>query len=87
MPIPRILVVSPPRIHTPKGTMAPKFFGAEEKSVGLAAAHEAVARERGCEFFDAGRVIGSSAVDGVHLDADQHLILGRAHAEVVAPLV
>ena len=87
MPIPKILVVSPPPIQKPKGTIAPKFLGAEEKSVGLPAAYDAVAQERGCEFFDAGRVTGSSVVDGVHLDADQHLILGRALAKVVAPLL
>ena len=87
MPIPRILVVSPPPIQKPTGTIAPKFHGAEEKSRGLAAAYEEVARERGCEFFDAGRITGSSAVDGVHLDADQHLVLGRALAGVVAPLL
>jgi lysophospholipase L1-like esterase len=87
MPTPKILIVSPPPIQKPKGKIAPKFHGAEEKSLGLAAAYEEVARERGCEFFDVGRVTGSSAVDGVHLDADQHLVLGRALAEAVAPLL
>jgi len=48
---------------------------------------EAVARERGCEFFDAGRVTGSSVVDGVHLDANQHTVLGRAIADIVLPLL
>jgi lysophospholipase L1-like esterase len=87
MPIPRILIVSPPPAREAKGTMVPKFEGAEQKCVGLAAALEVVARDRGCEFFDAGRIISVSAVDGVHLDADQHLILGRALATTVAPLL
>ena len=51
---------------------------------GLAAAYEAVARELDCRFFDAGSVTGSSRVDGVHLDADQHQTLGRALAKIAS---
>jgi len=87
MPVPRILIVSPPPAGQARGTMVPKFEGAERRCVGLAAALEDVARERGCSFFDAGRVIHVSPVDGVHLDADQHLVLGQALAGVVAPLL
>ena len=87
MPVPLILIVSPPPAGQPKGAMVPKFQGAEQKCVGLAAALEDVARARGCEFFDAGHVINVSAVDGVHLDADQHLVLGRALGTVVVPLL
>jgi lysophospholipase L1-like esterase len=87
MPIPEILIVAPPAIQKPKGPIAAKFQGAETKSSGLADAFQQVARERGCHFFDAGRVTASSKVDGVHLDADQHLELGRALAEAVAPLL
>jgi lysophospholipase L1-like esterase len=87
MPAPRILIVAPPPAREAKGTMAPKFQDAERKCAGLAAALETVARDRGCEFFDAGRIISVSAVDGVHLDADQHLILGQALANTVAPLL
>jgi hypothetical protein len=46
-----------------------------------------MAAEVGCPLFDAGSVTGSSAVDGIHLDADQHVTLGRALAEAVAPLL
>jgi len=87
MPIPKILVVAPPAVQEPRGAIAAKFQGAKDKSAGLAAAIEAVARDRGCEFFDAGRVTGSSVVDGVHLDANQHTVLGRAIAGVVGPLL
>jgi lysophospholipase L1-like esterase len=87
MPVPEILVVAPPAFQTPKGTIAPKFLGAKEKSIGLAAAFEAIARERGCGFFDAGKVTSTSSVDGVHLDAEQHRALGQALAETVARLL
>ena len=87
MPVPEILIVTPPPIQEPKGAIAPKFEGAAQKSVGLASALAAVARERDCEFFDAGTVTTTSRVDGVHLDADQHGRLGLAMADVVGPIL
>lgn len=87
MPVPPILVVAPPPIRTPKGPIAPKFEGGEHKCVGLAAAFEKVCRDMDCHFFDAATVTPSSNVDGIHLDADQHLALGRALAPVVAPIL
>ena len=77
MPVPPILVVAPPPVRAPSGSIAPKFLGAESKSIGLAAEYERVTKELGCGFFDAGTVTTSSVVDGVHLDEDQHLVLGR----------
>jgi lysophospholipase L1-like esterase len=87
MPVPPILVVAPPPVREPKGPMAPKFEGAAEKGAGLAAELEKVAAELGCAFTDAGRLVTTSAVDGVHLDADQHLALAYALAQVVAGLL
>jgi lysophospholipase L1-like esterase len=87
MPCPEILVVSPPAIQTPKGPMAPKFEGGESKCVGLAAAYRRVCETAGCHFFDAGSVIGSSKIDGVHLDAEQHLVLGNELARHVKTLL
>jgi len=87
MPVPPVLVVAPPSFDDPRGPLGPKFAGAAEKSVGLAAAFAAVAAELGCAFFDAGRVTPASRVDGIHLDADQHGVLGRALAEAVRPLL
>ena len=76
MQVPTILVVAPPQPGTPKGPIAPKFIGCEERSQGLAEAYKEVAAANGCHFFDAGSVVSASEYDGVHLDADQHLILG-----------
>jgi len=78
MPVPPILLVAPPKIQKAKGTIAPKFEGAETKADGLSSAIKAVAQELGCHFFDAGSVTTTSRVDGVHLDEDQHLALGKA---------
>jgi lysophospholipase L1-like esterase len=87
MPVPEVLVVAPPPIQAPKGPIAPKFVGAEVKCVGLASELRRATTEISCHFFDAGTVTESSAVDGVHLDAAQHAVLGRSLADVVAPLL
>ena len=87
MPIPEVLVVAPPSVQTAKGPIAPKFEGADVKAANLAYAIELVANEMGCAFFNAGTVITTSNVDGVHLDADQHLVLGKAIASEAKPLL
>lgn len=86
MPVPPVLVIAPPALQTPKGPIAPKFEGGDHKCVGLAQAYATVCAELGCHFFDAGTVTTTSPADGVHLDREQHLTLGRAVAGVVAEL-
>ena len=86
MPVPPILVVAPPPVLNPRGPIAVKFTGAADKSVGLAEAYRSVAAELGCHFFEAGSVTSASAIDGIHLDADQHLVLGKALARFVGAL-
>jgi lysophospholipase L1-like esterase len=86
-PVPPILLVAPPPSGTPAGTMAEKFADARTRSTGVGLAYAAIAAEMSCAFFDAGDVISVSKVDGVHLDADQHAILGRRLTEPVARLL
>ncbi len=74
---PEILLVAPPRIVMPLGAMAQKFEGAERRNVGLAEELETVALQCGVHFFDAGSVTEASRVDGIHLDKDQHRLLGE----------
>lgn len=87
MPVPKIMLVAPPEIQKAKGVIAPKFEGAELKAVGLAGSVEQVATEEQCHFFNAGLVTTTSVVDGLHLDEDQHLKLGKAMASAVYPLL
>ncbi len=87
MPVPPILIVAPPPIGVPKGPIALKFEGAGDRCVGLAAVYRETATTLGCHFFDAGSVTPASRIDGIHLDADQHLLLGKAMVSVVAPLL
>ena len=87
MPVPPILIVCPPPVCTPKGVLASKFAGAEQRCAGLADAYRAVSSDLGCHFFDAASVTSCSRVDGIHLDADQHMALGRELADAVAPIL
>jgi lysophospholipase L1-like esterase len=87
MPVPKVLVVAPPPIEMPKGPIAPKFEGGQDRCAGLAQAYMQVCEEAECFFFNAATVTRSSTVDGVHLDAPQHLELGRAIATVVASIL
>ena len=83
MPIAPILVIAPPPTQNPRGPLAAKFKDAETKCAGLADAFREVTTTLGCHFFDASTVTSSSRLDGIHLDEDQHLKLGRAVAEIV----
>ncbi|MDM4016472.1 SGNH/GDSL hydrolase family protein [Roseiconus lacunae] len=87
MPIPQILIVAPPPVGQPKGEMAYKFDGAKERCEGLSSAFEQVARGHDCGFFDAGSITTTSKIDGVHLDEDQHEVLGLAIADVAECMI
>ncbi len=78
LPVPPILIVSPPPITALAGDSVNKYFGAGKKCAGLAASFRTVAETEGCAFFDAGTVARLSPIDGIHLDADQQEALGRA---------
>jgi lysophospholipase L1-like esterase len=60
-----------------------EFEGGTEKSQQLAGHFAAIAEARSCAFLDAGALISSSDVDGIHLDEPQHAALGVAIAERV----
>ena len=74
---PVVLLVSPPPVAT-LTDMAEMFEGAGEKSSRFPEHFGRFAGQYGCEFFDASTVIVSSEVDGIHLDAGEHLKLGEA---------
>jgi lysophospholipase L1-like esterase len=87
MPVAPVLIVCPPPIQNPRGPIAEKFSGAEQRCAGLAGAYRDVSAGLACHFFDAGSVTPASRVDGIHLDSDQHLVLGTALAEFIAPIL
>lgn len=79
---PAVLVVCPPPVLE-AGCLAEVFEGGAAKSVRLAGFYAQSAARFGAEFLDAGRIIASSPVDGVHFDAAEHRKLGTAVAEAL----
>lgn len=84
---PRILLLGPPPIVKPAGSLRDKFRGAAAKSKGHGAAFAAMARERGCGFFDLAPLIKPDPRDGVHLDVAATRKIAVALAPVVARLL
>lgn len=84
MSLPEIMVVVPPEILEPKGEMANKFKGADKRCIGLAGELEKISKECSTYFFNSASVTESSVVDGVHLDENQHKLLGEAIAGAVS---
>jgi lysophospholipase L1-like esterase len=79
---PKILLVAPPPLA--KLTVyAEMFEGGTEKSRLLGQRFGELAKQEGVAFLDAGAVIRCSDLDGIHYEADQHALLGRAVAKAV----
>lgn len=81
----RTLVICPPPVKE-QGPIVDVFLGAAAKSRALPPLYAAIARHWGAGFLDAGEVIETSQVDGVHFDPDAHLALGAAAAAAIAAL-
>jgi lysophospholipase L1-like esterase len=79
---PEILLIAPPPIARLTG-YAEMFEGGAGTSRLLGARYSAVAEREGVAFLDAGQVIRCSDLDGIHYEADQHELLGKAAAKTV----
>lgn len=79
---PDVLAICPPPVLE-AGCLAEIFEGGAARSARLAGFLAPVAARRGAGFLDAGEVIASSPLDGVHFDAAEHGRLGRAVAGAV----
>jgi lysophospholipase L1-like esterase len=79
---PRIVLIAPPPLAKLTG-YAEMFEGGTEKSRLLGQRYREVAAQERIAFLDAGAVIRCSDLDGIHYEADQHLLLGRAAAKAV----
>jgi lysophospholipase L1-like esterase len=86
---PKLLLVAPPRVghmtHLPD--IYEKLAGAQEKSARFPACYEAVAKSLGCAFLNSQEFTVPSTTDGIHLEAAEHLRLGKAMAEAVRKIV
>lgn len=76
---PQILLVCPPPIGK-LSYLKELFEGSVEKSKELSKYFEKAARLFGCDFIDAGKIIKTSDLDGVHFDPQEHEKLGKALA-------
>ncbi len=83
---PAVLVVCPPPVLE-AGCLGEIFAGGAAKSARLPGFYAEIAARHGAGFLDAGRVIASSPVDGVHFDAAAQAGLGRAVAAAVRDMM
>lgn len=82
--VPEILVICPPPFAPLAETkFKDMFIGGEEKSHRLAGAFEKVSEHRGFKWMNAGDIIQSSPVDGIHYGASEHGKLGKAIANYI----
>lgn len=87
-PAPKVLLVAPP----PLGTLGHPWFdvifdGAQEKIHQVAEKYQALASFFKIDFFDAGSVISTDGVDGIHFTEDNNRVLGEALAEKVRQIL
>jgi lysophospholipase L1-like esterase len=79
---PQVLMICPPPMSA-SGSFAHIFGDALEISKKLAPYFQAMAKESGVFFLDAGRVVKSSPADGIHLEAEEHRKLAAAVAAII----
>jgi lysophospholipase L1-like esterase len=83
---PKILLIAPPVVGKLTG-YAEMFGNAFENSLKFGEYYRQIAELYDCEFLDAGKVIISSELDGIHFEADQHKKLGLAVAALVKEIL
>jgi len=83
---PQVLIIIPPPLAE-VGWFADMFKGGAEKSLRLGQLIAEMCARRRVPYFDAGSIIESSAVDGIHFDAEAHKGLGMALAETCKGLL
>jgi len=83
-PTPQVLLISPPPLGETIDPLAEAIFeGGLEKSRALPAVYEAIAAAADESFFDAGSVVSTDGVDGIHFSARTNRALGTAVADEV----
>lgn len=85
--IPHVLLISPVLV-VPSGQPEKDltFDGAVEKSKELAQHYQYFAQKHACHFLNAALHAKSSAIDGIHLDADAHRDLGQGICRKVSEI-
>lgn len=87
-PAPQVLIVAPPALaDMPHPWFELVFEGGREKSAELSRVYSALASFLKVPFFDAGSVISTDGVDGIHFTETNNHDLGVALAEQVRALL
>jgi lysophospholipase L1-like esterase len=87
-PAPQVLVVAPPPLAPmPHPWFQLIFDGGQEKTAQLAEAYSALASYMKIPFFDAGSVISTNGVDGIHFTEEDNRDLGVALSDRVRDLL
>ncbi|MFJ6456115.1 hypothetical protein [Paenarthrobacter sp. NPDC091669] len=87
-PAPEVLVVAPPSISPLTDAWTSNVSeGARAKTAGLAPAYREFAQFYGHHFFDAGSVVSTEEVDGLHLSEENNRKLGIALAREVQKIL
>ena len=82
---PQVLLVSPILLGEDVENSVYVDFGPEAygNSLQMAACYEKVAAAHGCHFMDAAKAAGPSAIDQLHMDAENHEALAQAFAQII----
>jgi lysophospholipase L1-like esterase len=83
---PKVLFIAPPVLIEYEG-LEGMFSGAIEKSAQFGRFYKMRADRNGHDFLDAGMVVSSSPIDGIHLDAPEHAKLGKAVAAKIRAII
>lgn len=86
---PRVALVIPPTIDEPASDKAFKniFSGSGEKIFAMQKLIKQLADDNKVLTFDASKVVTVSPVDGIHLDAENNRLLGRALAQFIKEIL
>jgi len=83
---PQVLIIVPPPLGE-LSDFADMFTGGVDKSHQLAARYKSIAEQFNCGLLDAGAILTSSKIDGVHLELNGHQKLGKTVAHQVRALL
>lgn len=87
-PAPQTLIVSPPPLAPlPDPWFEGMFDGGHEKTKAMAKHYEALADFMKVDYFDAGSVVTTDGVDGIHFTAQNNIDLGTALAAKVSSII
>ena len=78
-----LLIAPPPLAAMPTPWFSELFKGGREKTIELAKQYRNLARFLQIAFLDAGEIMSTDGVDGIHFSEGNNLALGQAVARLV----